>query len=263
MLTLDKAVEILKSKKDQWIVGTHQGNHGNQGNTAEFLLGIKENNLKVPDLGTIELKTQKNETGSYITLFHKEPKPRASVGRLLKSLGWAHEFAGKRYKANEMSFRSTTPANRWTDRGFKISLSEDKISFEFDPKQVNTTAKDQTGVYNTYKEWLNDLKARSLYYEQIFPIYWDRKTFDDYCTTKLDNTLMCYFDTRKISNKEQFMLTDAFIYKNFKHSNLETLFKSGDLVIDFDARTGHNHGTKLRVKKDKLGSLFQYSKQVI
>ena len=31
------------------------------------------------------------------------------------------------------------------------------------------------------------------------------------------------------------------------------------LFLDFDARTTHNHGTKVRVKRDRLKDLFQTS----
>ena len=84
MITLEDVKRIFEANKDVWLVGTHQGNDGNQGNTLEGLLGVAENNLSLPDLGVFELKTQKNETGSYITLFHREPKPRASIPKLLK-----------------------------------------------------------------------------------------------------------------------------------------------------------------------------------
>jgi len=29
------------------------------------------------------------------------------------------------------------------------------------------------------------------------------------------------------------------------------------ILIDFDARTGHNHGTKFRLRQDKLPYLYQ------
>ena len=263
MITLEEISSILHKNKDKWLRGTHQGNDGNQGNTLERLLGVAENNLHLPDLGDIELKTQKIETGSLITLFHKEPMPRASIPKLLKSLGWRHQEAGVSYGEDEMSFRSTTYAHRYSDRGFTIALTKDKIEFLFNPSEVNISAKDATGIYQTYGEWLADVEKRNPHYSNVLPVYWCRNNFEKACLAKLNNTLICNCETTRRDNIEYFRIVDAYVYKNFKKNNLKKLFSEGAIVIDFDARTKHNHGTKLRVFKGKLGELFEFSSQVL
>lgn len=263
MITIERVHEILTQNKEKWLVGTRQGNDGNQGNTLEDLLGVQENNLKLPDLGNIELKTQKIETGSFVTLFHQEPKPRASIPRLLLSLGWRHQKAGGEYHQNEMSFRSTTYAHRYTDRGFTIELTSDRLEFRFDPEKVNIKAPDQTGIFNTYGDWLLDVEKRSLHYTKVLPVYWQRDEFETACIQKMDNTLMCYVETKKIHGKEYFKIIEAYIYKDFSRSSLAELFQTGSVVIDFDARTRHNHGTKLRVKRDMLSRLFNLSDKLL
>jgi hypothetical protein len=60
-----------------WIASGRQGNQGGIGNTLEDLLGIKENNLPIPNAAEWELKTQALHTTSLTTLFHMEPSPRA------------------------------------------------------------------------------------------------------------------------------------------------------------------------------------------
>src|SRR5690554_3663430 len=102
----------------KWHEEGRVGNDGSAGNTLEDLLGVEENNLMLPDWGHIELKTKKKEGTSLVTLMHREPQPAASVPRLLLSLGWKHQSAGVRYGPNELSFRSTTRANEFSDRGF-------------------------------------------------------------------------------------------------------------------------------------------------
>ena len=127
--------ELFKRLKQdilfRWHTETRIGNDGSPGNTLEDLLGIEENNLKIPDWGDIELKTKKKESQSLITLMHREPKPDASVPKLLKSLGWKHKDAGTRYDNEEMSFRSTTRSD-FSVRGFAVSLDQDKVNFVFD-----------------------------------------------------------------------------------------------------------------------------------
>ncbi|MDZ7766904.1 MAG: MvaI/BcnI family restriction endonuclease [Melioribacteraceae bacterium] len=33
--------------------------------------------------------------------------------------------------------------------------------------------------------------------------------------------------------------------------------ESNDVLVDFDARTGHNHGTKFRLRQNKLPELYE------
>ena len=103
-------IELRKIKEMGWIKNTRSGNVGGIGNTLEDLLGIKENNLPIPNASEWELKTQRANTSSLTTLFHIEPSPRALkfVPRIfLLKYGWLHKEAGTRYHINEMSFRQT------------------------------------------------------------------------------------------------------------------------------------------------------------
>src|SRR3989338_1150346 len=82
-----------------WVPNARHGNHGGIGNTLEDLLGIKENNLPIPNAAEWELKTQRLGTSSLTTLFHIEPSPRAIrfvPQILLPKYGWAHKQDGKK-----------------------------------------------------------------------------------------------------------------------------------------------------------------------
>src|SRR3954453_3791588 len=91
-----------------WVPNIRHGNHGGIGNTLEQLLGIKENNLPIPNAAEWELKAQRLGSSSLTMWFHIEAGPLA-IGfvpqMLLPKYGWAHKQAGKRYSASEMSFR--------------------------------------------------------------------------------------------------------------------------------------------------------------
>jgi hypothetical protein len=68
-MTLDVAKRLLVDVKSQgFIPSLRRGNTG-IGYTIETLLGIKENNIKTPDLGEIELKSQRKGVSNKITLF--------------------------------------------------------------------------------------------------------------------------------------------------------------------------------------------------
>jgi hypothetical protein len=262
MLNLEQIIEILEKNRNKWNLGTHQGNDGNQGNTLEGILGVLENNFSLPDLGEFELKTQKLETDSFITLFHKEPYPAASTPQVIKSLGWKHQKAGTKYDINEMRFSSTTYGHKHTNRGFIIKLTKSKIEFVFEPALVKRNALDRSKAYKNLGDWADDIENRTLHYSKILPIYWDRQEFEDNCRKKLDNTLICFCKTKEANGKKYFNFTEAFIYSKFLSNKLEDLFLDGSIVLDFDARTNHNHGVKLRIKKAALGNLFNTTRKI-
>ncbi|MFC1958535.1 MvaI/BcnI family restriction endonuclease, partial [Chloroflexota bacterium] len=88
-------------------------NDGAVGNTLEKLLGLEENNLPISNPQEWELKGQRSQTSSLVTLKHIEPSPTAAklvANLLLPSYGWKHQYAGKKYPITEMIFRSTTSA---------------------------------------------------------------------------------------------------------------------------------------------------------
>jgi hypothetical protein len=149
---------ILKFKKIKemgWIKNTRSGNAGGIGNTLEDLLGIKENNLPIPNTAEWELKTQRAKTSSLTTLFHMEPSPRALkfVSRIfLLKYGWLHEKAGILYPKNEMSFRQTISGKNRSDRGFKIIINsrERKVLISFDSNKVS----------EKHADWLTSVNKR-------------------------------------------------------------------------------------------------------
>jgi len=68
-------IRLQEIKEMGWIRNQRSGNAGGVGNTLEDLLDVAENNLQLPDFGDWELKSQRAETGSLLTLFHCVPKP--------------------------------------------------------------------------------------------------------------------------------------------------------------------------------------------
>ncbi len=91
--------ELIKIREKGWVQTRRKNNDGGVGNTLEDLLGIKENNLPLPNAAEWELKAQKKNTTALITLFHMEPSPRAFrfvPSILLPHFGWPHQEAGKK-----------------------------------------------------------------------------------------------------------------------------------------------------------------------
>ena len=53
-----------------WVRNIRPGNYGGVGNTLEQLLGIKENNLPIPNAAEWELKTHRIGSTALATLLH-------------------------------------------------------------------------------------------------------------------------------------------------------------------------------------------------
>ncbi|WP_341489552.1 MvaI/BcnI family restriction endonuclease [Photobacterium damselae subsp. damselae] len=262
-MTVDELIEKLQGVMHQWHRGTRQGNDGNQGNTLEDLLGVPENNIPLPDLGGVyELKTQKKESSALVTLLHSDPTiPQTPVPKLCVSLGWPHKDAGGKYPVDEMSFRSTTYGHAFSDRGFRIQASEDILEFMFSPNEVQTHKEDKSKAFGTYGDWLADLSNRDIHYTDVLPVQYDMRALAAKIKAKLDNTVFVLCKTKKCPKTQEklFFYDQAFILSGFKVDNLVDLLNSGGLYLDFDARTRHNHGTKIRVKTTRLKDLFEHS----
>ena len=50
---------------------------------------------------------------------------------------------------------------------------------------------------------------------------------------------------------------------NFDQERFIQAIRDGKIYIDFDARTGHNHGTKFRIKYNDIPSLYNNAEVVI
>ncbi|MBQ8042427.1 MAG: MvaI/BcnI restriction endonuclease family protein [Alphaproteobacteria bacterium] len=246
--TKQSLIEKLRQIRDMgWILGRRQGNAGNVGNTLEDLLGIQENNLPIPNAAEWELKCQRSNTSSLTTLFHMEPSPTALKfvpNILLLKYGWPHRGAGIVYPENERSFRQTLSALYRTDRGFGLVLdkTEQKILVSFDSSAVS----------GEHAQWLQNIEKKELDPQP----YWG---FDDVfhkAGTKLLNCFYVVADVKKEDGAEYFFYKTIMKLSRFSRDKFLAAIENGDVLIDFDARTGHNHGTKFRFKNGKLPELY-------
>jgi hypothetical protein len=49
---------------------------------------------------------------------------------------------------------------------------------------------------------------------------------------------------------------------SFSKDKLINAIKKGFVAFDFDARTGHNHGTKIRIVSDQFSYLYDHEKEI-
>ena len=244
--------ELKKISAKGWIENRRHGNQGGIGNTLEDLLGIEENNLPIPNAAEWELKSQRINTTSLTTLFHSEPSPRAIKfvpQLLLPNYGWKHNEAGKKYPSTEMSFRQTIHGNSPSDRGFivKIDHSEKKVLISFNSEKVA----------ERHSEWLKQVK-RNVGLNELNPQpYWGFDDLANKAGTKLLNCFYVQAESKKEDGKEFYHYTKVLMLQKFSFEGFLTAMQKGNILVDFDARSGHNHGTKFRMRQNCFPDLYE------
>jgi len=237
-----------------WVPNARPGNDAAVGNTLEDLLEIEENNLPLPNAGEWEIKAQRIETGSLTTLLHSEPSPMALKfvpQILLPQYGWKHKKAGTKYSSSEMSFRQTISGKSRTDRGFIIVVDREarKVLVSFNAKAVD----------KRHSAWLHSVKKRVTLGELNPQPYWG---FDDLASkvrAKLHNCFYARAETKKEGDREFFRYTEILMLTKFGFDKFLTGIENDAVLVDFDARTGHNHGTKFRLRQEFLPMLYETS----
>lgn len=250
-----KPTLIAKLKKISamgFIPNARRGNAGGIGNTLEDLLGIKENNLPIPNAAEWELKAQRLNSTSLTTLFHTEPSPRAIrfvPQVLLPKYGWAHQEDGKKYPKGEMSFRQTIHGQSRSDRGFMVVVDrkDRKILISFDAKSADPR----------HKDWMESVKKRVGLGELNPQPYWGFDDLEHKAGTKLLNAFYVQAEVKIERKKEYYHYVKIMMLQKFSFEGFLKALEKGKILVDFDARTGHNHGTKFRMRQDCLPMLYK------
>lgn len=148
-----------------------------------------------------------------------------------------------------MSFRQTIHGQSRSDRGFKVivDVSKRKVLISFDANSVNAR----------HSDWLMSVEKRVGLGELDPQPYWG---FDDLfhkAGTKLLNCFYVRGEVKREDGKEFYYYREISMLANFSLDKLLAGLCSGHVLVDFDARTGHNHGTKFRLRQEFLPTLYE------
>lgn len=131
----------------------------------------------------------------------------------------------------------------------KIDRNNKKVLISFDHSKV--------AVKHT--EWLNTVSHRVGLNELEPQPYWG---FDDLASkagTKLLNCFYIQADVKKENGKEFYQYKKLMMLQKFNFDGFLEQIENGNILVDFDARTGHNHGTKFRMRQNCLPYLYEKS----
>ena len=261
MKTFTKAQLIDQLKtivKSGWIESTSNPGDAAIGRTLEDCLGIEENNLPIPNASEWELKAKRLGSRALTTLVHPEPSPRAVKivpSLLLPNYGWPHKSAGLKYPENEMSLRLTLKCDQRTDRGFTFAIDREneRIMVSFDHQSVG----------EHHNEWMQGVKRKVGLGDLNPNPYWGFEDLYAVIRRKLTNCFFVEGDKKKINGIEHFWYRRVTMLESFNFEKFLTVASEGGVAVDFDARTGHNHGTKFRVESNRFSDLYERSAIVI
>lgn len=112
-------------------------------------------------------------------------------------------------------------------------------------------------VSDKHANWLKKVE-KNIGLKELKPQpYWG---FDDLASkagTKLLNCFYVQAETKKENGKEFYYFSKVMMLQKFNFEGFLKALEKGSILVDFDARTGHNHGTKFRMRQNCLPDLYE------
>ena len=233
-ITLRKLIAQLEKIKALGSVKTHRAHDTGIGKTLEDLLGIKENNLRLPDVGDVELKAKRIDSGSMLTVATKSPEPKG----INKVLFEKYKYLDEEGKYN---LHSTVYGSRKNMQSFKVVFEGEKLVLK---------NKSRIGAY------------------------WPISIFDDVLKAKSNTILLAFAETKgeRTTKNEKFHYTEAYLLSDLNINKFKSAVENDKLKIDIRIgvyRSGvfkgkyHDHGTGFRINKRDFLHLFDNFTQII
>lgn len=148
-----------------------------------------------------------------------------------------------------MSFRQTLNGVSRSDRGFKVVINElqarTEISFDANAVAVH------------HADWLGRVASKVGLSELNPQPYWGFTDLFHKAGTKLSNCFFVQAEVEERNGDEFYAYKQIMMLSEFSIDGLKRSLKEGWVLIDFDARTGHNHGTKFRLRQNHYPQLYK------
>lgn len=202
---------------------------------------MKENNLKDPDFGVFEVKSQRELSSSYVTLTTKEPLTSPiKINDLRLRFGRPDSMF-----PNLIVLHTSIFANRYNtcNESHCFKLKNDAMNRKIFI-EVTNLSKDkilENNIYYTYLEIEDSLK-------------------------KIQNLFFVQAQKEMINGIEYFHFIKALVFMNFRLNKFYEYLDEGKIM--YDIRYGayksgklkgklHNHGSGFRVKKENFKDLYE------
>lgn len=222
MLTLEQFKEKFHDiKKQGWIQSVRRGPTG-IGQTFEQLLGLAENNIALPDLHEIELKTHRIGSSSMITLF---------------------TFNKKAWKMKPLE----------AIRKYGTLDADGRLGMYF----TMSPTPNSTGLFLHNEE--HSISVRHISGELIAE--WQLNGLSEQFCKKIPGLILVSAFNEMRGDFEWFRFSRAQLLTETSPEIIREQILAGNVLVDLrlhdKGTSARNHGTGFRAKKDKLNLLFK------
>lgn len=224
---------FFEIKKMGW-VESHRYNDTGIGKTFEDLMGITENNKRKPDFENIEIKTQRFDSNSDVTLFSLNPT-HGKNRDIYNTYGVVGDTGYKEFHTTLKSNKFNTYKN---DKGFKLEIKSNANRIDIIYKDFNSGAEKRIADYS-----FKNLK----------------KNFN-----KINVLAFIKAKSKKEQGHEYFKYDELILYTN---TSFDIFLNLAESKIVFEFRLGvyksgkrkgkyHDHGNAFRCNERYLSELY-------
>ena len=232
--------EFYRIKSLGFVKSTRPNNtDGDIGNTFEDYLGVKENNHKKADFMGFEVKSRREFTSSYMSLFTKSPTSPKGANRFLKDTFGRGDSMFPELK----SLHTSIFAHRWNSvyDMYKMKLHiddvNDELVLQIADKNEKIISENVNWTYASLQKAMNKMKNLFVVSAQVKKQEGETYYFFDKAT--------CYFGL----NFERFIsvLSNGNIMFDIRIG----VYKSGKNI-----GKPHDHGSGFRIKPEKISEFY-------
>ena len=229
--TLSQIKKLLQELSEKGWIKSNRSHNTGIGKTLEDHLGITENNIALPDFGVMELKSQRLNTISMMTLFTKSPE------------GITNSEIRKKFGYPDSEFPKIKILHQTISNGKRNKMGFQAIT---DEKQGKLLILKNTKLLGYYG--LDFLRKKAV--------------------EKIGNGLILVrAETKKIRGYEYFHYRDAYLLKEIdptkflNHSKYD--IRLGVYHSGKNAGKPHDHGSAFRITEKALHLLFKIQKKIL
>lgn len=222
-MNIRSIIEKLEAAKNKGFVPSMRRGPTGVGHTMEQLTGLRESNINLPDFGSIELKTMREQSSKLITLLtFNRGVWQIPQKDLIKNYGY---YDNKRKRLSLYSSVVNIPNNQ----GLFCTLELEQF-------------------------FLRHITGNIL---AIWPVKKIRERLID----KIQTMLLVKAKSKIINEKEHFWYFEASILTGCNNNNFFSMLKEGKIILDLrmhlkESGSTRNHGTGFRMYEKYLEELY-------
>ena len=227
---LEELKQKLKEISKKGFIKSHRLNNTGIGKTLEDEMGISENNLPEHDftIGNrlVELKAQRIEAGTPVTLSTKEPTWKMNKFEAIRKTGYLD-------KQGRQALKIILSTRGYNPKGYRLEIR---------------------GIFN---------KRIAIIHNKLGEIcFFDFKKLIEIIKTKLgNNILLVLADVKKKGVHEYFNYKEATYFLGFKERAFKEMIKDGRIVWEFRLHLKsdtaiRDHGSGFRTARKNLSAMY-------